>query len=85
MATCNECIHKELCYMIEHYGRDLETDIACKRFKSKDEFEQVVYGVWIKTGNRRDCSRCGFSYYSSGDSFKRCPDCGAVMRRKGIG
>ena len=33
--TCNDCIHKDVCYKIEHYGRDLEGEEPCKDFVSK--------------------------------------------------
>jgi hypothetical protein len=32
---CNNCIHKDVCYKIEHYGGDLEGEEPCKEFVSK--------------------------------------------------
>lgn len=48
MCLCKECVYVDLCYMVEHYGRDLEDDFECKRFKDKDEFIRVQHGMWIK-------------------------------------
>lgn len=42
MATCKECIHYDLCYHIEHYGRLIETDEPCGGFKNKADFVEVV-------------------------------------------
>lgn len=33
--NCNNCIHKDVCYKIEHYGRDLESEEACEEYVSK--------------------------------------------------
>ena len=30
--TCYDCIHYNICYKIEHYGRDLETNMPCEEF-----------------------------------------------------
>ena len=44
MATCNDCIHKDVCYLIEHYGRDLCSDDACDKFLAIP----VRHGCWIQ-------------------------------------
>lgn len=79
MAKCTECVHHDLCYMIEHYDRDENEDIECKRFKDNNEFVQVKHGMWIKEGNKRTCTRCGWIYHANGVDFKYCSDCGATM------
>lgn len=33
MAKCKECVYEPMCYKIEHFGRDLETDEACEHFR----------------------------------------------------
>lgn len=33
--SCKNCIHKDVCYRIEHYGRDLESEEPCEEFVSK--------------------------------------------------
>ena len=33
--TCNDCIHKDVCNKIEHYGRDLESEEPCEEYVSK--------------------------------------------------
>lgn len=33
MAKCKECLYQPMCYKIEHFGRDLETDEACEHFR----------------------------------------------------
>ena len=43
MATCKDCIHKDVCYLIEHYGKDLCSDEACDKFL----VTPVRHGKWI--------------------------------------
>lgn len=33
--NCKNCIHKDICYKIEHYGRDLKSEEPCEEFVSK--------------------------------------------------
>lgn len=40
--TCFDCIHLATCYKIEHFGRDLETNIPCKEFISVNDRVEVV-------------------------------------------
>ena len=40
--TCNDCIHYDICYKIEHFGRDLETNIPCKEFIGVNDRVEVV-------------------------------------------
>ena len=44
----------------------------------------VVHGKWIKNGNRRTCSVCGFEYHTNGNSFNGCPMCLAKMDGKDL-
>lgn len=37
MAKCKECVYEPMCYKIEHFGRDLETDEACSKFVNADK------------------------------------------------
>jgi rubrerythrin len=36
-------------------------------------------GHWIKRGNEKKCSVCGFVYYSNNDEWNGCPNCLSVM------
>lgn len=40
--TCFDCIHLATCYKIEHFGRDLETNIPCKEFIGVNDRVEVV-------------------------------------------
>lgn len=33
--NCNNCIHKDVCYKIEHYGRDLKSEEPCEEYVGK--------------------------------------------------
>lgn len=43
---------------------------------------KVVRGHWIKHGNEKKCSVCGFIYYSNNDEWNGCPNCLSVMDEK---
>lgn len=82
MATCNDCIHKDVCYLIEHYGRDLCSDDVCDKFLATP----VVHGHWIDRGGfgslnngfipKYKCSVCNGILHSK---RSYCGDCGAKM------
>ena len=43
----------------------------------------VVHGRWIRRGNEKKCSECGFIYYSNHDEWNGCPNC--LARMDGVG
>ena len=55
--TCKDCIHYDVCYHIEHYGRLIETEEPCGGFKNKADFVEVV--------RCKDCKYCEQSKYSN--------------------
>lgn len=60
MITCNDCVHHDVCYKIEHFGRDLETDKACEQFCSK--------GKWINIKDKLpDCEYVFLVYRDEGN------------------
>lgn len=60
MITCNDCVHHDICYKIEHFGRDLETDKACEQFGGN--------GKWISAAYRLPDRNCNcLVYYESTD------------------
>lgn len=45
MATCNDCVYSDVCYMVEHYGIDLaenKQEFDCAKFKDKTKYVEVV-------------------------------------------
>ena len=59
----------------------------CRKLLSKQttiEAEPVVYGRWIRKGNKNECDRCGFFYYSTRADYRRCPKCEAKMDLKEV-
>ena len=87
MATCKDCIHKDVCYLIEHYGKDLCSDEVCDNFLETP----VRHGHWIQRGRiiaYYECSECHCSidqepHYNYSDNImvfpKYCEYCGAKM------
>lgn len=56
--TCYDCIHYNICYKIEHYGRDLETNISCKEFIGVSDRVEVVR-----------CKDCKYKFVEYDDTF----------------
>lgn len=81
-ATCKDCIHYDVCYRIEHYGRELETQEPCELFKSADVVE-VVHGEWkFNKDGSGTCNQCNITQknvwdYDSWQNY--CGHCGARM------
>ena len=84
IKSCSDCIHFDVCYKIEHFGRDLEDTSPCKQFISKD-VEPVRHGHWVK--EKPDvlihwhCSVCKNCYYLEEPNANYCPNCGAKNGR----
>lgn len=77
---CSDCIHYDICYKIEHYGRDLEDTSACKQFIGKDVVP-VKHGHWdVGYFHDRVCSFCLHPDNDLNDfPHDYCPNCGAKM------
>ena len=85
MAKCKECIHKDVCYLIEHYGKDLCSDDACDKFL----VTPVVHGHWIAEYDcgyiTPHCSECGETALTKEETgydyvySSYCPHCGTKM------
>lgn len=87
MATCKDCIHNGVCYHIEHYGRDIETDEPCKDFLSAADVAEVRRGYYERVID--DIYRCSVCHRApkvdSNDRWvfaERCHNCGAIMVSK---
>ena len=80
--SCSDCIHFDVCYKIEHFGRDLEDTSPCEQFISKD-VAPVHHGHWVK--EKPDvlihwhCSVCKNCYYLEEPNANFCPNCGAKL------
>lgn len=78
MATCYDCIHTYPCKYDRFFGVD-EVENKCHYFENKAEYAEVKHGYWIKEGNKKTCSVCGFFYHSNNDDWNGCPNCLAKM------
>lgn len=76
--TCKDCLHYDVCYHIEHYGRLTETEEPCGGFKNKADFVEVVrckdcknYKPQAKSAHwnseKRYCCRCATVKVSDND------------------
>ena len=80
--SCSDCIHFDVCYKIEHFGRDLEGTSPCEQFINKD-VAPVRHGHWVKEKSdvliHWHCSVCKNCYYLDEPNANYCPNCGAKM------
>ena len=88
--SCSDCIHFDVCYKIEHFGRDLEDTSPCEQFISKD-VEPVKHGHFRRltfSGDTIICSECKMAYNifetNGAENFNFCPHCGAKMDLKEV-
>ena len=82
--SCSACIHFDVCYKIEHFGRDLEGTSPCEQFINKD-VAPVRHGHWVKEKSdvliHWHCSVCKNCYYLDEPNANYCPNCGAKNGR----
>ena len=82
--SCSDCIHFDVCYKIEHFGRDLEGTSPCEQFINKD-VAPVRHGHWVKEKSdvliHWHCSVCKNCYYLDEPNANYCPNCGAKNGR----
>ena len=82
--SCSNCIHFDVCYKIEHFGRDLEGTSPCEQFINKD-VAPVRHGHWVKEKSdvliHWRCSVCKNCYYLDEPNANYCPNCGAKNGR----
>ena len=83
--SCSDCIHFDVCYKIEHFGRDLEDTSPCEQFISKD-VEPVKHGHFRRLTFSNDtiiCSECKMAYNifetNGAENFNFCPHCGTKI------
>lgn len=84
IKSCSDCIHFDVCYKIEHFGRDLEGTSPCEQFINKD-VAPVRHGHWVKEKSdvliHWHCSVCKNCYYLDEPNANYCPNCGAKNGR----
>lgn len=87
--TCKDCLHFDVCYIVEHYGADTNEECAehnCKQFKDRSRYVVREKGEWrFKWDSEKDpkrlfvrvvCSECNLH---TGQKSNFCPNCGADM------
>lgn len=67
---CENCGHKPVCDRFKATGG----------VKACEHHIEERRGHWIRRGNERKCSCCGFIYFSNDAGFNGCPNCLADMR-----
>lgn len=80
LNKCGDCVHYPSCAQyVERDETFPEIEGGCKLFKREADFVKVKHGKWLKRGNEKRCSECGFIYYSNNDDWTYCPNCSARM------
>ena len=90
MNICEDCIHKKVCYRIEHYGEDLEPDGVCEDFEDMDLLKESDEATWMKPSGVLKyfsesyviCSNCNvmLPIIPELDRYEYCPKCGKKMK-----
>ena len=83
--SCFDCIHFDVCYKIEHFGRDLEDTSPCEQFIDKN-VAPVKHGHFRRLTFSNDtiiCSECKMAYNifetNGAENFNFCPHCGTKI------
>ena len=83
--SCSDCIHFDVCYKIEHFGRDLEDTSPCEQFIDKN-VAPVKHGHFRRLTFSNDtiiCSECKMAYNifetNGAENFNFCPHCGTKI------
>lgn len=84
MAKCKECVYQPMCYKIEHFGRDLETDEACEHLREAAKMIEypVKIGDTVYEIRQKGNAYKGRKYDNSVTTQKRMkhpPICGATL------
>lgn len=79
--TCNDCLHYEVCYIIEHYGANENEngrEYDCDYFKDRTKWAEQKHGRcdWCEPGKEK-CGTClrFFDYYGDGGSDRCSGEC----------
>ena len=91
MATCKDCLHCEVCVIVEHNTSDDEdylTEFGCEDFKDRTNWTEKKHGRWIDNRTNIICSVCKSEYSDEiifmnrnfeYEDLEYCPHCGSIM------
>ena len=86
MATCKDCLHYDVCIIVEKYGEISEwrmAEFGCESFKDKSQYAEVKHGKWtLNKDGSGTCDQCHFTQknvwgYDNWQNY--CGVCGAKM------
>ena len=82
--TCKDCLHYEVCVIVEHStseDEDYLTEFGCDDFKDRSKWVEQKHGRWEHAPDYAEyCSVCEF--YPDDEenhAYDYCPNCGAKM------
>ena len=90
--TCTNCIHKDVCYKIEHYGRDLDGNEPCEHFlDSTKMIPKAPVLDYVGVEGDAKTLHCPTCHYEDGVDledvygikFDFCPCCSQAFDRSG--
>lgn len=78
---------KEICkdYGIaygKHYGGFAEKIANVTNMVSAADVQEVRHGKWLINKNMRECTECGYFYYSNNVNTNYCCNCGTKMDKE---
>ena len=92
MASCNDCIHNEICQQIAGPFNIIDADMSCTDFKHSARFVELPCAEWIEDEDMYGdpiyrCSNCDEHFIleegtPTDNGYFYCPNCGAQMSKE---
>lgn len=86
MTTCKDCLHYEVCVIIENsvFGdEDYLTEFGCEDFKDRTKWAEINHSAWTfnkdGSGTCQHCHRTTKNVWDYDSWMRYCPDCGSKM------
>lgn len=86
MVTCKDCLHYEVCVIIENsvFGdEDYLTEFGCEDFKDRTKWVEINHSQWKfnkdGSGTCQHCHRTTKNVWDYDSWMRYCPDCGSKM------
>jgi len=86
MTTCKDCLHYEVCVIIENSvsgDEDYLNEFGCEDFKDRTKWAEINHSSWKfnkdGSGTCQHCHRTTRNVWDYDSWMRYCPDCGSRM------
>ena len=94
MASCNDCVHNEICQKFGGPFNINDADTSCTDFKSRSQFVELSHAEWVEDEDMYGdpiyhCSNCSEHFVlaegtPTDNCYSYCPNCGAKMDEQAL-